>query len=119
MIVELSDPALDDSGRITYTARQGTEQSSHKAAFQREADDLTEATIERPMLFIDSGAPDRSGWNQACTMERGSSADSGSVVWHCDWPNKQSKPSDALNVLASKCPGSFNYDQNRSATCIT
>ncbi|MFZ0140754.1 MAG: hypothetical protein WAL70_06685 [Aeromicrobium sp.] len=118
MIVELSDPALDDSGRITYTARQGSEQSSHKAAFQREADDLTDATIERPMLFIDSGSPDPAGWSQACSMERGSSNTSG-YIWHCTWPNKQSKPSDALNVLASKCPGSFNYDQNRDASCIS
>lgn len=117
MIVELSDPELTDSGRITYTARQGTEQSSHKASFQREADDLAEATIERPMLFIDSGTPDPAGWKAACSMERGSSQIQSST-WHCTWPNKQSKPDQAINVLAGKCPGSMNYNQNTDAFCI-
>jgi hypothetical protein len=119
MVVELSDPRFDDSGTLTYTAREGSKQKAGGAAFQRPVDELSAASFERPSLFIDSGtSPNPSGWTQACSMERGSSNTSG-YIWHCTWPNKQSKPSDALNVLASKCPGSFNYDQNRDASCVT
>lgn len=119
MIVELSDPRFDNSGTLTYTAREGSKQKAGGAAFQRPTDSLNAASFERPSLFIDSGSsPDPSGWTGACSMERGSSDTSG-YIWHCEWPNKQSKPSDALGVLAGKCPGSFNYDQNRDASCIT
>jgi hypothetical protein len=119
MIVELSDPRFDDSGTLTYTAREGSKQKAGGAAFQRPTDSLSAASFERPSLFIDTGSsPDPGAWSSACSTERGSSNTSG-YIWHCTWPNKQSKPSDALSVLAGKCPGSFNFDQDRDASCIS